>query len=149
MSTCRHFIDCGQYLLKAHEKSMINASRRIGVVSLQSSNWFCDLLALYDLFWSTTAAMVQLRLMRRHRNDSAVELPALEDTEDLRSLELVLSIRDQLQQHVHNFSGSAGKNWIATQLPGLMLQDMHRACAESHCQCFEAEVGVLEDKVLF
>lgn len=132
----------GLYLLQSHESSIMDASRRIGFVSLQSSEWFCQLLTLYDLFWSTTAALIQLCLVRRQVAETDPETSTLD-----KALRLVLSIRYRLRKQAYASPGWSHDNRAAEQFLGLMLQDIRLECTEEICRCLEPDSNIVQEMV--
>ena len=139
--------DIAQYFFQGYEKSIIDASRNIGCISLQSSNWFYDCLAFYDLVWSTTAALNQLCMVRRHLRRAQNTLSSLDKARETRDFQLVLSTRCQLRKQLYLSSEEAQGNWAAVQFIALILQDMRLDCAEERCQCFESDSSIIHEMV--
>ncbi len=136
-----------QFLFQDYETSLMDASRNIGIISLQSLNWFGHFLTLYDLFWSTTAALIQLCQLRRQVPGTATEPHYMDRAEALSNLRLILSIRYRLQRHAFSPSGGKQSNWASAQFLALMLQDMRQVCADERCKCFEPDSSIAQEMV--
>ena len=100
------------------------------------------------MFWSTTAALNQLCMVRRSPSALATTPPdATDKADELRDLQLVLSTRYQLRRQAHLSSEAAQGSCLAEQFLSLMLQDIRPDCAEEKCQCFEENSSIIQEMV--
>jgi hypothetical protein len=140
--------DRHQYVFQGHSRSAVDASLSNPGVSLHSANWFHDCLVLYDLQWSTTAALIQLCAARRRRQETKTGWSEVDQARELSDFRLVLATRFQLQQQILYAVGMrTTAHWTAEQLRTLLCQDLCAACAEDRCQCFQGDWSVIEDLV--
>ena len=126
----------------------MDATQQIHKLAFQSQTWFHDCLVLHDVYWSTTAALVQICLMRKQRQETK-ELWSTEDkAREFNNLRLILTARFQIQKHAFDGVGmEIGTAWTAEQLESLLGQGLCATCAKDHCKCFDYHSPVLQDLV--
>ena len=126
----------------------MTAAQQIHTLAFQSQTWFHDCLVLYDVYWSTTAALVQICLMRKHRQETKEPWSTKDKARELNYLRLILTARFQIQKHVFDGVGiERGTAWTAGQLESLLDHGLCATCAKDHCKCFDYHSVVLQDLV--
>lgn len=138
--------DASQNFIETDQKSLLDACRSIGAASIKTPTWYRDSLTLYDIFWSTTAALIQLCMLRESMPSPDMRSSAGHSNAESNALQLVLSIKFQLQKHAY-ISSEMAEARTTEQLQLLLLQDILSTCGIERCQCFKANSEIIQNVV--
>ncbi|KAI9893088.1 MAG: hypothetical protein M1814_000635 [Vezdaea aestivalis] len=123
----------GLYPIEKEEHALGIATQQVTPVP----DWFRKVLVLYDLCWSTTAALIQLcvdvqttlALSDWTRNNEVVR------NSDLNEI-LTTRFRILRQIYMNNMGGNTGEDhWCNEQIRHLLVFGLQRKCIQSECDC--------------
>lgn len=139
-----------QYPVEIYERSFANAAQIATCVSSSSPDWFQNALILYDIYWSTVAALIQLCVDSRNRQE-VHEWTLPDDTLRLKNLNLILTTRLELLDQIYNHDSLRGQSgdeqWPSEQTRSLLLLGIHPSCSQDQCLCFNDDRATIQNVV--
>lgn len=149
-STHLQCLNLKQYPVEIHENSFANAAQVATCVSSISSDWFHNALIIYDIYWSTVAALIQLCVDSQNRQE-VYEWTLPDDTLRLKALSLILTTRlellSQIYSHDYPHSPSRDDQWPGEQMRSLLLLGIHPSCSQDQCLCFNDDRATIQSLV--
>lgn len=136
--------------METYENSLANAAQIATSPSSRSPDWFHNALVLYDVYWSTVAALIQLCVDSQNQQE-VHEWTLPYDTQRRKTLNLILTARVELLNRIYNrnrpFSPSADDQWPVEQMRSLLLLGMHPSCSQDQCLCFNDDRATIQNLV--
>ena len=136
--------------MEIYERSLANAAQIATCVTSSSPDWFQNALILYDIYWSTIAASIQLCVDSRNRQGTD-EWNLPDDKLRLKNLNLILTMRLELLNQIYNHdsprSQSGDEQWPSEQMRSLLLLGMHPSCSQDQCLCFDDDRATIQNIV--
>lgn len=125
-----------------------NASRELK----NSTDWFHNALVIYDIFWSTLAAQIQLCMdvqNKKHSNQwsSSDEATRLNDVHFLLTPQF--KMLDHLYTNVNPRSSQGTPQWAFEQTRNIICMGIHPPCFGLECNCFCDERPNVQELVFF
>lgn len=134
--------------MEIYDQSLANAARI--ATSSSSPDWFYNALVLYDIYWSTVAALIQLCADSQTRQE-LYEWTLPDGTLRLKALNLILTSRLELVNQIYNHktarNPSAADPWPDDQMRSLLLLGIHPSCAQDQCLCFNDDRATIQNLV--
>lgn len=136
--------------MELYDKSLTNAAQRATCVSSSSADWFHNALVVYDIYWSTVAALIQLCVDSQNRQElNEWTLP--DDTLRLKTLNIILTTRLELLNQIYNrekpHNPSGVDQWPDEQMRSLLLLGIHPSCSQDQCLCFNDDRATIQNLV--
>ena len=136
--------------MDTYENSLTSAAKITTGDSSRSPDWFYNALVLYDIHWSTVAALIQLCVDSQNRHE-VHEWALPDDTLWLKSLNLIFTTRlellNRMYSHDNPCSPSRDDQWPVEQMRSLLLLGIHPSCSEDQCLCFNDDRTTIQNLV--
>lgn len=133
--------------MEVHEGSLAVAARNARCLSSSFPDWFQNALTLYDIYWSTLSALIQLCVDSQKRKDpyhwtSADELARQNGLND------IMATRFKLLNQIYSIDSPRGAReddeWIHEQMKSVLLLGNSPICSQDKCLCFDDSRLVIE-----
>lgn len=138
--------------MEIHEKSLVVAARNARCLSSSSPDWFQNALVLYDIYWSTIAALIQLFADCQKRK----ELYTWTNVDEFgrqNDLNAILATRFNLLNQIYSYNNprcqSEDDEWINEQMKSVLLLGIHPSCSQDQCLCFGGDQLDIDNLVLY
>ena len=115
------------------------AARNARCLSSSSPDWFQNALTLYDITWSTAAALIQL-IMDTHQRKEMYIWTATDEFERKNDLNAILATRFAVlnQIYCYNYPRRPREDeWMNEPMKILLLSGFRPSCSQDQCLCFD------------
>ena len=146
-SVSLYFAKTSKYVLELNSERTTDAIQRALHTSPIAQGWLRDVLILYDVVWSTTAALIRLCMITDERKRRG-QWSLSDEASRLNDLQSFLSTRFQVQNLIFNTprpaSLSEDERWADVQLKALLLSELRLTCILHQCECLGKDRAPVE-----
>lgn len=128
-----------KYPVEIHTNSVVIAAQNARSTYSGASDWFENALILYDIYWSTLAAMIQLHADFQERKE-IYRWTTADEFEKKNEFISLLTTRFNILNQIYNNNdprcSSEDDQWINEQMKTVLLLGTHPSCSKDQCLCF-------------
>lgn len=128
-----------KYPVEIHTNSVVIAAQNARSTYFGASDWFENALILYDIYWSTVAALIQLHADFQERKE-LYRWTTADEFEKKNELTTILTTRLNILNQIYNNNDprcpSEDDQWINEQMKTVLLLGTHPSCSQDQCLCF-------------